>query len=68
MDAEVSGTIVAGPAAGRAGRVNLSGRVTPHPAFLAKTEGSLPPSLLRRRTAIPFRVSGPLDAPGFSLN
>jgi hypothetical protein len=35
---------------------------------MAKAEGSLPAGLLRRRAAIPFRVSGPLDAPGFSLN
>jgi type II secretion system protein N len=67
LDAEVSGTISLDPLqAARA--VNLIGRVTPHPAFLAKTEGSLPASLLRRRAAIPFRVSGPLDAPGFALN
>jgi len=67
LDAEVSGTISLDPAQAARG-VNLVGRVTPHPAFLAKTEGSLPANLLRRRAAIPFRVSGPLEAPGFSLN
>jgi type II secretion system protein N len=67
LDAEVSGTISLDPLQAARG-VNLVGRVTPHPAFMAKAEGSLPAGLLRRRAAIPFRVSGPLDAPGFSLN
>jgi type II secretion system protein N len=67
LDAEVSGAIVLGQTPG-AGTLSLSGRLTPHPAFMAKAEGSLPANLLRRRTAIPFRVSGPLDAPGFSFN
>jgi len=67
LDAEVSGTIALDPAqAGNA--VNLSGRVTPHHTFLTRAEGSIPATLLRRRTGIPFRISGPLDAPGFSLN
>jgi type II secretion system protein N len=67
LDAEVSGTIALDqPQA--AGAMNLTGRVTPHHAFLARAEGSVPPGLLRRRAAIPFRISGPLDAPGFSLN
>jgi len=67
LDAEISGTISLDPLQAARG-VNLVGRVTPHPAFMAKAEGSLPAGLLRRRAAIPFRVSGPLDAPGFSLN
>jgi type II secretion system protein N len=67
VDAEISGTISLDPLQAARG-VNLVGRVTPHPAFMAKAEGSLPAGLLRRRAAIPFRVSGPLDAPGFSLN
>jgi type II secretion system protein N len=67
LDAEVSGTISLDPLQAARG-VNLVGRVTPHPAFLAKTEGNLAAGLMRRRAAIPFRVSGPLDAPGFSLN
>jgi len=67
MDAEVAGSIVMGPAPG-AGTLSLNGRLTPHPAFLARVEGGLPANLLRRRAAIPFRVTGPLDAPGFALN
>ncbi len=67
LDAEISGSIALGQTPG-AGTVSLSGRLTPHPAFMAKAEGRLPANLLRRRTAIPFRVTGPLDAPGFSLN
>ncbi len=67
LDAEVSGTIALDqPQA--AGAMNLTGRVTPHHTFLARAEGSIPPGLLRRRAAIPFRISGSLDAPGFSLN
>ena len=67
LDAELSGTIALDPPQAP-DAVNLVGRVTPHHAFLARAEGSLPPGLLRRRAGIPFRISGPLDAPGFSLN
>lgn len=67
MDAEVSGTIALDVAQGK-NALNLNGRVTPHPAFLAKVEGSLPPALLRRRAGISFKVSGALNAPGFSFN
>lgn len=67
LDADLSGSIALDqPLA--AGTLNLAGRVTPHHAFLTRAEGSLPPGLLRRRAAIPFRISGPLDAPGVSLN
>jgi type II secretion system protein N len=67
LDADLSGTISLDPQqAARA--VNLVGRVTPHAALLARAEGILPANLLRRRGALPFRVTGPLDAPGFSLN
>jgi type II secretion system protein N len=67
LDAEISGTVALDQPQG-AGALNLSGRVTPHPAFMARAEGSLPANLLRRRAAIPFRVIGSLDSPGFSLN
>jgi type II secretion system protein N len=67
MDAEVSGTIALDVAQGK-NALNLSGRVTPHPAFLAKVEGSLPATLLRRRTGISFKVNGALNAPGLSFN
>jgi type II secretion system protein N len=67
MDAEVSGTIALDAAQGK-NALNLSGRVTPHPAFLAKVEGSLPPTLLRRRAGISFKVNGALNSPWFSLN
>ncbi len=67
MDADVSGTIALSPSSG-AGTLNLSGRATPHHAFLAKMEGSLPPNLLRRRAAISFKISGPLGSPGISFN
>jgi type II secretion system protein N len=67
MDAEVSGSIALDAQQGKSA-LNLSGRVTPHPAFLAKVAGSLPPTLLRRRTGISFRVSGALNSPGVSFN
>ena len=67
MDAEVSGSIALDAARGK-NALNLSGRVTPHPAFLAKVAGSLPPAMLRRRTGISFRVSGALNSPGVSFN
>jgi hypothetical protein len=67
MDAEVSGTIMLDAAQGK-NALNLSGRVTPHPAFMAKVAGSLPPTLLQRRTGIPFKVSGALNSPGLSFN
>lgn len=67
LDADLSGSIALDqPQA--AGALNLTGRVTPHHVFLTRAEGSLPPGLLRRRAGIPFRISGPLDAPGVSLN
>jgi type II secretion system protein N len=67
LDAEISGTIALDTAQGK-NALNLSGRVSPHPAFLAKVEGSLPPTLLRRRAGISFKVSGALNSPWFSLN
>jgi len=67
MDAEVSGTIALDMAPGK-NALALSGRVTPHPAFMAKVEGSLPPSPQRRRAGISFKVSGALNAPGLSFN
>jgi type II secretion system protein N len=67
VDADVSGSIALDPPPG-ANALNLSGRVTPQHAFMARAAGSIPAGLLRRRAGIPFRVSGPLEAPGFSLN
>ena len=67
IDAEVSGTIALDAAQGK-NAVNLSGRVTPHPAFMAKVASSLPPTLLRRRTGISFKVSGALNSPALSFN
>lgn len=67
LDADVSGTIALDPSQA-ANAMNLNGRVTPHHALLSRAEGSIPAGLLRRRAAIPFRISGSIDAPGFSLN
>lgn len=67
LDAEVSGTIDLGQPQGD-NALNLSGRLTPHPAFISRAEASIPPNLMRRRTGIPFKIRGTMDAPGFSLN
>lgn len=67
LDADLSGSVALGSTQAP-GAMNLTGRVTPHHAFLARAEGGIPPGLLRRRAAIPFRISGPLDAPSVSLN
>ena len=67
MDAEVSGSIVLGATPG-GGTMSLNGRLTPHPAFLARAEKGLPANLMRRRTAIPFQVAGPLQAPAVTIN
>jgi type II secretion system protein N len=67
LDADVSGAITLDPPQA-ANAMNLTGRVIPHHALLSRAEGSIPAGLLRRRSGIPFRVSGSIDAPGFSLN
>jgi type II secretion system protein N len=67
LDADLSGSIAL-DSSRAPGSVNLAGRVTPHHALLARAEGSLPPGFLRRRAGVPFRISGSLEAPGFSLN
>lgn len=67
MDAELSGTVLLDPSSG-AGALNLSGRITPHHAFMARVEGSLPAGLMRRRTAISLKISGTMDSPAVSFN
>jgi type II secretion system protein N len=53
-------------------KLDLTGTVTPHHAFLAKIGNDIPVDLLRNKkagsTAISFRVDGTMDEPGFSLN
>jgi type II secretion system protein N len=67
LDAEIAGTIALDPAAAKSA-LNLSGRVVPHQALVARMEGSLPPNFLRRRGGLAFKLTGSLDDPGFSLN
>ena len=71
LDVNINGTIALNGAVGQ-NSLNLTGSVTPHHAFLAKIEKSIPINFLRRskgdRAAIPFKISGTLDNPGFSLN
>ena len=71
LDVNINGTIALNGAVGL-NRLNLTGSVTPHHAFLAQIEKSIPMDFLRSKkggkTAIPFKISGTLDNPGFSLN
>jgi type II secretion system protein N len=67
LDVEISGTITLDPSAAK-NALNLSGKVVPHHAFVARMEGSLPPNFLRRRGGLGFKLTGSLADPGFSLN
>lgn len=53
-------------------KLDLTGTVAPHHAFLAKIENDFPVDLFRNKkagkTGISFRVDGTMDEPGFSLN
>ena len=52
--------------------LNIRGRFQPHHVFLAQIESTLPTNFLRQRKndkgGFPFRISGALDNPRFSLN
>jgi type II secretion system protein N len=54
-----------------ASAVNISGKILPHPSFIRDLSGVLPPGLISERTissgGIPFRISGTIANPGFSL-
>lgn len=71
LDVNITGTIALNGAGGQ-NTLNLNGSVTPHHTLLAKIEKSIPIDFLKRKksgkAAIPFKISGTLDNPGFSLN
>ena len=71
LDVNITGTISLNGAGGK-NTLNLTGSVSPHHMLLAKIEKSIPIDFLRRKkggkAAIPFKISGTLDNPGFSLN
>ena len=71
LNADISGTIALNNT-GRRNALSLEGSVTPHHAFLAKIENSIPANILRQQTAgsreISFRISGTVETPQFSLN
>jgi type II secretion system protein N len=71
LNADITGTIDL-INTGRRNALSLNGSVTPHHAFLAKIESSIPANLLRQKTAgnqtISFRVGGTVETPEFSLN
>ena len=71
LNADITGTIDLNNT-GRRNALSLNGSVTPHHAFLAKIENSIPADLLRQKTAgnqaISFRVGGSVETPEFSLN
>jgi type II secretion system protein N len=54
-----------------ASAVNISGKILPHPSFIRNLSGVVPPGLISERTissgGIPFRISGTMANPGFSL-
>ena len=71
LNADITGTIDLNNT-GRRNALSLNGSVTPHHAFLAKIENSIPADLLRQKTAgnqaISFRIGGSVETPEFSLN
>ena len=71
LDADITGTIAMN-SAGRRNALNLNGAVTPHHAFLAKIENSIPADFLRQNKsggqAISFTIGGTMETPQFSLN
>lgn len=71
FNADITGTIDLN-STGRRNALSLNGSVTPHHAFLAKIENSIPANLLRQKSAgnqaISFRIGGTVETPEFSLN
>lgn len=54
-----------------ASAVNISGKILPHPSFIRNLSGMVPSGLITERSissgGIPFRISGTVVQPGFSL-
>ena len=66
MDGNLSGAVrLDGP--GSAPTLNLKGTVSPHHAFLAKIENSLPAKMLKGKDTIGFKLTGSIHSPSISF-
>lgn len=70
VDGRITGSLTVRQPYGRT-RLNLSGVLKPQPAFNAKLSKMIPVALLSgtniQRKGIPFKITGTLDKPGYSL-
>lgn len=66
MNGTLSGSIRLDARSGMA-TLDLKGTASPHHAFLAKIENSLPAKMLRGKDKIGFRLTGPIQNPAISF-
>jgi len=70
VDGSISGSVMLRTPMGQS-RLNLSGVLRPHADFMAKLQTTLPVALLGSKNlgqkGLPFRITGTIDQPGFSL-
>ncbi|MDJ0783752.1 MAG: type II secretion system protein GspN [Desulfosarcinaceae bacterium] len=70
IDGNISGSVMLRTPMGQS-RLNLSGVLRPHADFMARLQTNLPVALLGGRNlgqkGLPFRITGTIDQPGFSL-
>ncbi len=69
VDGNISGSVMLRTPLGQS-RLNLSGVLRPHAEFMAKLKTSMPVGLLGGnlgQKGLPFRITGTIDKPGFSL-
>jgi type II secretion system protein N len=70
VDGEISGSVMLRTPMDQS-RLNLSGVLRPHAEFMAKLQTTLPVALLGGKNigqkGLPFRITGTIDKPGFSL-
>lgn len=70
IDGNISGSVMLRAPLGQS-RLNLSGVLRPHAEFMAKLKTSMPVALLGGKNlgqkGLPFRITGTIDKPGFSL-
>ena len=66
VDGEISGTITVSPVLVQS-RLNLSGKLKPHPDFIKKLPRNILPGSLIRQNGISFRILGTLEKPNFTL-
>lgn len=70
VDGNISGSVMLRNPMGQS-RLNLSGVLRPHAEFMAKLQTTVPVALLGGKNlgqkGLPFRITGTIDNPGFSL-